>query len=224
MYVSSLAHVLSISGYHMAAGRGRGVLRAARRLALGAVAGTAPADQEMVRGRRAGRGRWLICCCRARRSPRNALLHHDGDRADRRDGRPACARRCARSPIAAVARAAHCAAVGGASELPDVVCRNTGADRDLRARLAVDVATPTPRAPPASRCGAAARSSTLVLASLVAGLATTPFAAYHFHRHRALWRARQSARHADRVDLGDAGGPAALCGRCRSALTARSGG
>ena len=34
----------------------------------------------------------------------------------------------------------------------------------------------------ASRCGAGAGSSALILASLVAGLATTPYAAYHFHR------------------------------------------
>ena len=32
------------------------------------------------------------------------------------------------------------------------------------------------------RSGAGARSSALILASLVAGLATTPYAAYHFHR------------------------------------------
>ena len=34
----------------------------------------------------------------------------------------------------------------------------------------------------ASRCGAGARSPGSILASLVAGLATTPYAAYHFHR------------------------------------------
>ncbi len=31
-------------------------------------------------------------------------------------------------------------------------------------------------------CGASTRSSSLVIASLVAGLATTPYAAFHFHR------------------------------------------
>ena len=41
---------------------------------------------------------------------------------------------------------------------------------------------PTPRSARAWRCGAAARSPALILASLVAGLATTPYAAYHFHR------------------------------------------
>ena len=42
--------------------------------------------------------------------------------------------------------------------------------------------SPTRRWRPVSRSGAGARSSALVLASLVAGLATTLFAAYHFHR------------------------------------------
>ena len=41
---------------------------------------------------------------------------------------------------------------------------------------------PTPRSAPAPRCGACARSPASILASLVAGLATTPYAAYHFHR------------------------------------------
>jgi competence protein ComEC len=36
----------------------------------------------------------------------------------------------------------------------------------------------------------------LTIASLLAGLATTPYAAYHFHRVAPVWRHRQSARHA----------------------------
>ena len=47
-----------------------------------------------------------------------------------------------------------------------------------------------------------------VLASLVAGLATTPYAAYPFPPACALRRARQPAGHADRLGLGDAGRPA----------------
>ena len=43
-------------------------------------------------------------------------------------------------------------------------------------------ASPDNSRPPGWRCGAGARSSTLALASLVAGLATTPYAAFHFHR------------------------------------------
>ena len=41
---------------------------------------------------------------------------------------------------------------------------------------------PTIPQPPESRCGGAAKLMTLALASLVAGLATTPYAAFHFHR------------------------------------------
>ena len=96
MYISSLAHVLSISGYHMAlvAGVVFFVLRAL--LALFAGARQRPPDQEMGRGRRADRGVRLSAAVRRRgRDP--ALLHHDGDRADRRDGRPAGADACARS-------------------------------------------------------------------------------------------------------------------------------
>ena len=42
--------------------------------------------------------------------------------------------------------------------------------------------TPTPRSAPAWRCGAGNAVAGLILASLVAGLATTPYAAFHFHR------------------------------------------
>ncbi len=45
----------------------------------------------------------------------------------------------------------------------------------------------------------------VLLASMVAGLATTLFAAYHFPSAGALRDPRQSARHADRVRVGDAG-------------------
>ena len=45
-----------------------------------------------------------------------------------------------------------------------------------------------------------------------------------FPSARALWRDRQSARHADRLGLGDAHGPARRCSRSRSASTACSGG
>ena len=68
MYVSSLAHVLSISGYHMAlvAGVVFFVLRAL--LALFAVARAAAARSRNGPRRRAGRGRRLSRCCPARRS------------------------------------------------------------------------------------------------------------------------------------------------------------
>ncbi len=46
----------------------------------------------------------------------------------------------------------------------------------------------------------------LALASLVAGLATTPYAAFHFHRAAPYGVHRQSARHAGGVGRGDADG------------------
>ena len=88
MYISSLAHVLSISGYHMAlvAGVVFFVLRALFALIPGLA--SAPPDQEMGGGRRAGRGVRLSPAV-GRRGRDPALLHHDRHRADRRDGRPA---------------------------------------------------------------------------------------------------------------------------------------
>lgn len=64
MYISSLAHVLSISGYHMAV-----------------VAGEPLSDQEMGGGRRAGR-RGLLSFIIGLGGRHPALLHHDRDRAD----------------------------------------------------------------------------------------------------------------------------------------------
>ena len=144
MYVSSLAHVLSISGYHMAlvAGVVFFVLRAL--LALFAVARERPADQEMG----GGRARWS-------RPPSISLLS-GAEVATQRAfimtaivligvmvDRPALTLRTL--AIAALARAAVRAAGGRASELPDVVCRDARADRGLRARAAVDGARPTRR-------------------------------------------------------------------------------
>ena len=87
MYVSSLAHVLSISGYHMAivAGVVFFVLRAL--LALVPALREPPPDQEMGGAGGARRGRGLSRAV-GRRGRDAARLHHDGDRADRRDGRP----------------------------------------------------------------------------------------------------------------------------------------
>ena len=71
-------------------GRRRRVLRGAGAARAGAGAGAAPSDQEMGGARRAGRGGALSPAV-GRRGRDPALLHHDGDRADRRDGRPAAA-------------------------------------------------------------------------------------------------------------------------------------
>ncbi len=139
-------------------GGGRGVLRAAR--FAGAQSGVCqrPPDQEMGRARGADRRRglsdpvWL-------RGGDPARLHHDCDRADRRHGRSAGAD-VAHARGGGLWRAAAGAAVGGASELPDVVCGDACADRRLRARPALDDGRRRHLARrPRRRCGAAARSS-----------------------------------------------------------------
>ena len=106
--------------------------------------------------------------------------------------------------IAAFARAAARAAVGRASELPDVVCGDAGADRRLRARAAVDGGKADTSMSARVALWGGREIVALMLASLVAGLATTPYAAFHFHRLAPYGVHRQSARHADRLDLGDA--------------------
>ena len=86
MYVSGLAHVLSISGYHMAvvAGIMFFVMRALFAL-MPAFADRHPIKKWAAR-RRPLRGRVLFAPVgRGGRDP--ALLHHDRDRAHRRDGR-----------------------------------------------------------------------------------------------------------------------------------------
>ena len=183
---------------------------------------SAPPDQEMVGARRADRGVRLSAAVRRRgRDP--ALLHHDGDRADRRDGRPAGAD-AAHARGRGVRRAAARAAGGRASELPDVVCGDARADRRLRARPAVDDgrrrhlarrarrAVGRPRDRRADPCLAGRRTRDNALRRLP------------FPPPRALRRDRQSAGHADRLGLGDADGPARRCSPCRSASTACSGG
>ena len=74
MYISSLAHVLSISGYHMAvvAGVVFFVLRAPLRAAAGVRQPLS--DQEMGRAGGASRSPLSISCCPARRSRRSAPL------------------------------------------------------------------------------------------------------------------------------------------------------
>ncbi len=103
-------------------------------------------------------------------------------------------------------RAAAGAAGGGASELPDVVCGDARAGRRLSARPAVEGRSPTRRSARALALWGGREIVGLILASLVAGLATTPYAAYPFPPARALRRDRQSARHAGRLGGGDADG------------------
>ena len=78
--------------------------------------------------------------------------------------------------------AAARAAGGGASELPDVVCGDARADRRLRARPAAGSANADTSLGARVALWGGREIVGLVLASLVAGLATTPYAAFHFHR------------------------------------------
>ena len=71
-YVSSLAHVLAISGFHMAVVTGHRVLFHSRRAGVDPVAGEPPADQEMGRRRRVRRRRRFIWCSPAPAWPPSA--------------------------------------------------------------------------------------------------------------------------------------------------------
>ena len=175
----SLAHVLSISGYHMAVVAGIVFFFIRAGLALIPSLAAVP-DQEMGGARRARRPARSIWCCPAPGLDA-ALLHHDRHRADRRHDRPAGAdlphhrhRRLRRAVVRA----------GGdrASELPDVVCRNAGVDRRPTNSACRGAPAPTPRAQRALALWGGHEIFALVMASLVAGLATTPYAAFHFHR------------------------------------------
>ena len=127
MYVSSLAHVLSISGYHMAlvAGVVFFVLRALLALSPSLASGR-PIKKWSAAGALVAAAAYLILSG-AEVATQRAF---DGDRPDRGDGRPRgadAANARDRSPCGDGVRAA----IGGASELPDVVCRDAGADRGL---------------------------------------------------------------------------------------------
>ena len=72
MYVSSLAHVLSISGYHMAVVAGVVFFVVRALLALMPAFAQPLSDQEMGGARGACARPRSICCCRAPRSRRSA--------------------------------------------------------------------------------------------------------------------------------------------------------
>ena len=182
MYISSLAHVLSISGYHMAvvAGIVFFVIRARPRSA-------AARWRAAVRSRNGRRVGALLAAAFF------YLLLSGSEVATQRSfimiaivligvmlDRPALTFRTLSGRGAL--RAAAGAAVGRASELPDVVCGDARADRGLPARPAVAAPTPTPRCGARIALWGGREIAGLMLASLVAGLATTPYAAFHFHR------------------------------------------
>ena len=159
MYISSLAHVLSISGYHMA------VVAGVVFFVLRALLALIPALADALRRSRNGRrSRALIAAL-------FYLLLSGAEVATQRSfimtaivlvgvmvDRPALTLAHARGRGAR--RAAARAGGGRASELPDVVCGDARADRRLRARPAVDDGRRRhARSARASRCGAGARSS-----------------------------------------------------------------
>jgi competence protein ComEC len=129
MFVSGIGHVLSISGYHMAVVRGRGVLYFPR------VAGIDPgpqrtrANQKMV-GVRGAAGDDVLSGPLRRRGRDATFVYYDSDRAHRRAARSS-------DPDAAhrdhcrIGGVAVCAGSRCASEFPDVVCSDAGSDRGL---------------------------------------------------------------------------------------------
>ena len=136
MYISSLAHVLSISGYHMAlvAGVVFFVLRALLALVPG-LASARPIKKWSAVGALIAAFGYLLLSGAEVATQRAFIMTAIvliGVMADR----PALTLRTL--AIAAFARAAARAAVGRASELPDVVCGDAGADRRLRAGPALD--------------------------------------------------------------------------------------
>ena len=192
-----LGHVLSISGLHMAlvAGSTFWLLRALLRAVPGTRA--APAHQEMGGGRCAPRRDLLPRHLGRRgRDPALLIMLRDPLRgADRPAGRSRSRQRL-RSPPSLVllvepeslltasfqmSFAATLALVAGYEALGE------RAERRAAYQTAATAAGLAARRPPAYG---------LFLTSLIAGLATTPFATYHFQRGGAALASRQSRRDA----------------------------
>ena len=180
MFVSGLGHVLSISGYHMAvvAGVIFFVLRALFAL-MPATAGHFPVKKWAAVAALVGVG--VLPGAVGRRGRHPAILHHDRDRAHRRDGRSP-GHHAADADGGGDRRAAAHPRGDRPSELPDVVCRDAGDGRRLRARPVMDER----RARHAARRAHRAVGRALVCGPhgrvAARGFATTLFAAYHFHR------------------------------------------
>ena len=180
MRASGLGHVLSISGLHMAlvAGSAFWLIRAL--LALSPALALTPADQEMGGGRRRSRVATFYLGISGGERRDRPLLRHARDHARRGDDRPARAdapqrrARGARRPRRSRRRACSSASfqMSFAATLALVAAYEAivGARRPERRRL------PT-RADRGSVARLGRRSATgLFLTSLIAGLATTPFA------------------------------------------------
>jgi hypothetical protein len=200
MYVSGLAHVLSISGYHMAVVAGM-IFFAVRALfaLLPAFSNRHPIKKWAALAALGAAAFYLLLSGAGGCDP--TLLHHGRHRAHRRHGR---------SPDAHLPHA-HRGGVGGpatgaggdrSSELPDVVCGDLGARRRLPAWAALDE----------RRRQDAARREDCALGRTgdrrpPAGFASRRCGDHSLHRlsfspHLALWRDRQSGGDASRVGVG----------------------
>ena len=134
-YVSSLAHVLAISGFHMAvvAGIAFFVIRALLALSP-SLASRRPIKKWAAVGALATGAFYLLLSGTGVSTQRAFIMI--AIVLDRRDARPAGAD-LPHAGGRGLRRAAVYAASGGASELPDVVCGDAGADRGLSIRLAL---------------------------------------------------------------------------------------
>ncbi len=180
MFISGVGHVLSISGYHMALVAGVVFFFVRALLALVPNSDIAIPDQE-VGGRSGARCRDVLSRAVGRGGRDPALIHHDRRRAGRSHGRP---------PDRHIAN--HCGrgARGHAAGAEAVV--HPSFQMSFAATLALIAAYE--RGMPWAAAGAETsfgarlalwgvrEVALLIIASLVAGLATTPYSGYHFHR------------------------------------------
>ena len=173
--------MLSISGYHMAVVAGIVFFFIRAGLALLPVAREPPSDQEMGGARsRSSRPRFILLLSGAEVATQRSFIMIAIVLIGVMLDRPALTFRTL--TVAALCVLLLAPEVGGASELPDVLCGDARADRRLPTRPAVGTPTPTRSLGARIALWGGREIAGLVLASLVAGLATTPYAAYHFHR------------------------------------------
>ena len=208
MFISGLGHVLSISGYHMAVVAGVVFFAVRALLALiPALATGFPIKKWSAAAALAAAA--VLSVAVGRRGRDATLVLHDGGGADRRHGRPP-RRDLPHAGGRRDDRAGDRAGSAGASELPDVVCRDAwpggaGADRHAApvclARQFGD-----------REGGAVGRARDHDAGNGLAGGGAGDHALCRlsFPSGDALRRARQSGGDAGGVGGGDAGGPARL--------------
>ena len=216
MYISSLAHVLSISGYHMAVVAG--VVFFAIRALLALMAGVAtryPIKKWGAAGALVAAALYLALSGAEVATQRAFIMTAIvlvGVMADR-----------AALTLRTLAVAAHggpAARAGSrrASEFSDVVCGDLGAGGRLRAWAAVDQRRTRQRARHPHRAVGRAPGHCADLCLAGGGPRDHALCGLPFSPHRAVWRAGEFAGDAGGVGLGDAGGPA---GAARDAVRLR---